>query len=80
MLEKHCFLNGNRVYHISIIDYLQTWNLQKKLERLTKTVFLGKDAQTTIFCPCKLKRVKNGEIMLRQTAGKCARTLKNRGF
>ena len=45
MLEKHCFSNGNRVYHISIIDYLQTWNLQKKLERLTKTVFLGKDGQ-----------------------------------
>ena len=45
MLEKHCFSNGNRVYHISIIDYLQTWNLHKKLERLTKTVFLGKDGQ-----------------------------------
>jgi hypothetical protein len=29
-------------YHISVIDYLQLWNLNKKTERFLKTVFLGK--------------------------------------
>ena len=43
MSRKHCFVNTPRVYHIAIIDYLQEWNLNKKLERFTKTVLLGKD-------------------------------------
>ena len=46
MSRKHCFVNTPRVYHIAIIDYLQEWNLNKKLERFTKTVLLGKDKQT----------------------------------
>ena len=46
MSSKHCFVNAPRVYHIAIIDYLQEWNLNKKLERFTKTVLLGKDKQT----------------------------------
>ena len=46
MSRKHCFMNTPRVYHIAIIDYLQEWNLNKKLERFTKTVLLGKDKQT----------------------------------
>ena len=43
MSMKHCFVNGHRVYHIAIIDYLQEWNLNKKLERGTKTVLWGKN-------------------------------------
>ena len=39
-------MNGPRIYHIAIIDYLQEWNLSKKLERFTKTVLMGKDKQT----------------------------------
>ena len=45
MSKRHCFMNTPRVYHIAIIDYLQEWNLNKKLERFTKTVLLGKDKQ-----------------------------------
>ena len=29
--------------HLSIIDYLQKWNLNKKVERFSKTVFLNKN-------------------------------------
>ena len=46
MSRRHCFIKGKRVYHIAIIDYLQEWNMQKKLERFTKTVLLGKDGPT----------------------------------
>ena len=46
MSRRHCFMKGKRVYHIAIIDYLQEWNMQKKLERFTKTVLLGKDGPT----------------------------------
>ena len=43
MSRKHCFEAGNRVFHISIIDILQEWNLNKKSERFTKTILLGKN-------------------------------------
>ena len=43
MSKRHCFLNGKRVYHLAIIDYLQEWNFAKKIERFTKTQLLGKD-------------------------------------
>ena len=46
MSRKHCFVNGKRVYHFAIIDYLQEWNFSKKAERMMKTVFLGKDGAT----------------------------------
>ena len=46
MSRRHCFLKGKRVYHIAIIDYLQEWNLSKKLERFSKTILLGKDGPT----------------------------------
>ena len=46
MSRRHCFINGRRIYHIAIIDYLQEWNFQKKLERFTKTVLMGKDGPT----------------------------------
>eukprot|EP01064_Diplonema_japonicum_P030887 TRINITY_DN5365_c4_g1_i1.p1 TRINITY_DN5365_c4_g1~~TRINITY_DN5365_c4_g1_i1.p1 ORF type:complete len:795 (+),score=148.60 TRINITY_DN5365_c4_g1_i1:28-2385(+) len=35
--------NGDSMYFMGIIDILQTWTLQKKVERLFKTVFLKKD-------------------------------------
>mmetsp|Transcript_3020 Transcript_3020/g.4094 ORF Transcript_3020/g.4094 Transcript_3020/m.4094 type:complete len:317 (-) Transcript_3020:75-1025(-) len=44
MSRMHCFVKGRRVYHVAIIDYLQEWNIDKKLERFTKTVLLNKDA------------------------------------
>ena len=43
LLEKHKFEEGTRTYHISIIDYLQEWNLNKKAERFVKTQWLRKD-------------------------------------
>ena len=46
MSRRHCYINERRVYHISIIDYLQQWNFQKKMERFTKTILLGKDGPT----------------------------------
>ena len=36
---------GDYYLHFSIIDYLQKWNLNKKLERFSKTVFLNKDGE-----------------------------------
>ena len=32
---------GNFIYHISIIDYLQKYDLSKKTERIWKTTFKG---------------------------------------
>lgn len=46
MSLKHCFVAGNQVFHISLIDFLQKWNLNKKGERFMKTVLLGKDGPT----------------------------------
>ncbi len=43
MQRKHRFANYNYTYHLAIIDYLQAWNMAKKVERLTKTIMLGKD-------------------------------------
>ena len=45
MQRKHCFKNGNRIFHVSIIDFLQEWNTSKKLERFSKTVVLGRDGE-----------------------------------
>lgn len=38
--EKHIFSNEKTLYHIAIIDYLQEWNLNKKGERLLKTMVM----------------------------------------
>ena len=43
MSLRHCFKSGGRVFHISIIDILQEWNLNKKSERFVKTYLMGKD-------------------------------------
>ena len=33
----------NEAYHIGIIDYLQTWDTQKKQEQFLKRVFMQRD-------------------------------------
>lgn len=45
--NRHQFLSsdGQFIYHISIIDYLQVWNMNKKMESFAKKWFLGKDGQ-----------------------------------
>ena len=42
--NRHMFLSscGTWIYHISIIDYLQKWNLNKRQEAFAKKWFLGK--------------------------------------
>ena len=41
--ENHRFKHGHKVFHVSIIDYLQEWNFSKKSERVAKTLLLNKD-------------------------------------
>lgn len=43
MSERHRFQYLKKILHISIIDYLQEWNLNKKAERAYKTILLRKD-------------------------------------
>ena len=45
--NRHTFLsaNGRWIYHVSIIDYLQQWNFDKKLEAFAKKWFLGKNSK-----------------------------------
>jgi hypothetical protein len=44
-MKRHQFQSPDLkyTYHISLIDYLQEWNLNKKAERFAKTKFLQKD-------------------------------------
>lgn len=42
----HMFSNDRHVFHVSIIDYLQSWDLNKKSERFVKTQLLRKDGKT----------------------------------
>lgn len=46
MSLKHCFISGDQVYHITLIDFLQKWNLNKKSERFMKVYMLSKDGPT----------------------------------
>ena len=45
MSNNHCFrgIKGDRLIHLSIIDYLQEWDSKKRCERFAKTSLLGKD-------------------------------------
>ena len=45
--NRHTFLSqcGTWIYHVSIIDYLQKWNFDKKAEAFAKKWFLGKNAK-----------------------------------
>lgn len=40
--HRYFSVDGKEIYHISVIDYLQLWNTNKKGERFLKTKFLGK--------------------------------------
>jgi len=55
-------------YHISVIDYLQQWNMNKKSERFLKTTFLGAkgeelSASEPIFYQARFTKVINNRIM-----------------
>lgn len=58
---------GPSIYYFGLIDILQTWNMDKKLERFAKTKVLGKDPEglsaiaPTAYCD-RFKR-KMGEIL-----------------
>ena len=41
--QAHIYQSKRRTYHMAIIDYLQAWTVNKKLERFSKTTFLGKN-------------------------------------
>lgn len=43
-LRRHRFISPDsyETYHVSVIDYLQQWNANKKGERFLKTKLLGK--------------------------------------
>jgi len=38
------------IYHIGIIDYLQSWTLFKKTENIIKTIFKNPEKAKTISC------------------------------
>lgn len=42
--QRHRFYSVDlkEIYHMSVIDYLQVWNMNKKGERFLKTKLLGK--------------------------------------
>jgi len=50
---RHMFLSSNLqyIYHLSIIDYLQDYNLDKKLEHFAKTIIRGKKAEISAVPP-----------------------------
>lgn len=37
--NKYVSKDGQELYHIGIIDYLQTWNAAKRVERASKQLF-----------------------------------------
>ena len=43
--------NAQYIYHIAIIDYLQYYNLDKKMEHLVKTILRGRKAEISAVCP-----------------------------
>lgn len=53
--QRHMFLSSDYkfVYHIAIIDYLQDYNYDKKLENLVKTLLKGQDAEISSIPPLK---------------------------
>ena len=69
-LRRHRFVSpdGFETYHISIIDYLQLWNLNKKAERFLKTKFLKKNgddlsAVEPIYYQDRFIRVINNRVI-----------------
>ena len=45
--NRHMFMSacGTWIYHVSIIDYLQQWNFDKKSEAFAKKWLLGKNGK-----------------------------------
>ena len=51
--SRHMFLSSNLqyIYHLSIIDYLQDYNLDKKMENFAKTILKGRKAEISAVPP-----------------------------
>ena len=51
--KRHMYLSSNAqyIYHIAIIDYLQYYNFDKKMEHLVKTILRGTKAEISAVCP-----------------------------
>jgi hypothetical protein len=45
---------SGQVYHFGIIDYLQTWNIPKRIERVTKSMFQPSNYKTISAVPPNL--------------------------
>ena len=55
--DRHRFLSSDRsfIYHISIIDYLQFFNRDKKFENFAKTLISGTSAEISAVNPTRYK-------------------------
>lgn len=51
--NRHRFISSNRqyIYHISVIDYLQDYNIDKRFENLAKTILKGNKAEISAVPP-----------------------------
>ena len=51
--DRHAYLSSNMqfIYHISIIDYLQDYNLDKKMENFVKTIWRGRGSEISAVPP-----------------------------
>lgn len=51
--DRHAYLSSNLqyIYHISIIDYLQYYNFDKKMENFVKTIWRGRGAEISAVPP-----------------------------
>lgn len=51
--SRHKFLSsdGRYIYHIAIIDYLQYYNFDKKMENFVKTIWRGKKSEISAVPP-----------------------------
>lgn len=51
--DRHAYLSSNMqyIYHISIIDYLQDYNFDKKMEHFVKNVWRGRGAEISAVPP-----------------------------
>lgn len=56
--KRHMYLSSNAqyIYHIAIIDYLQYYNLDKKMEHLVKTILRGTKAEISAVCPTRYSK------------------------
>ncbi|CAI2386238.1 unnamed protein product [Moneuplotes crassus] len=56
--SRHMFMSSNMqyIYHISIIDYLQDYNFDKKLENFAKTIMRGTKAEISAVNPKRYRK------------------------